>query len=164
LAKANPDASIVMAGPLAKVEQQQLPRLPNIHWLGQQSYEALPALVKGFDVCLMPFALNEATQFINPTKTLEYMAAGKPIVSTAIPDVVRNFFPVVAIADSPETFIDAVRCAWKDPNPFLIAQGLARADASSWNAIVSDMEDQVERVVAPSASVHATSSLRVARV
>jgi glycosyltransferase involved in cell wall biosynthesis len=163
LAKANPEASIVMAGPLAKVEQHQLPHLPNIHWLGQQSYEDLPALVKGFDVCLMPFALNEATQFINPTKTLEYMAAGKPIVSTAIPDVVRNFAPIVAIADSVETFIEAVRCAWKEPNPFLIAQGLARADASSWNAIVSDMENQVERVLAPSIVEHATAYQRVAR-
>ena len=59
------------------------------------------AYVKGFDVCLMPFALNEATEFINPTKTLEYMAAGKPIVSTAVPDVVRNFTPIVRVADRP---------------------------------------------------------------
>src|SRR5690554_4523074 len=74
LARRFPDASVVMAGPVVKVDPADLPRLPNIHWLGQQAYEQLPALVKGFNVCLMPFALNDATRYINPTKTLEYMA------------------------------------------------------------------------------------------
>ena len=64
---------------------------PNLHWLGQRDYADLPAYTKGFDVCLMPFALNDATENINPTKTLEYMAAGKPVISTAVADVVRNF-------------------------------------------------------------------------
>ena len=91
LAKCFPLASIVMVGPLAKVRREDLPSLPNIHWLGQRSYSQLPAIVKGFDVCLMPFALNAATQYINPTKTLEYLAAGKQVVSTAVPDVGYGF-------------------------------------------------------------------------
>jgi glycosyltransferase involved in cell wall biosynthesis len=96
--------------------------------------------VKGFDVCLMPFALNEATEYINPTKTLEYMAAGKPIVSTAVSDVVHNFTPVVSVAHSTEEFIAAVRAAIKAPNAEMIARGLEQARANSWESIVSRME------------------------
>lgn len=163
LAQRFPDASVVMAGPLAKVEQHQLPDLPNIHWLGQQTYDALPALVKGFDVCLMPFALNDATRFINPTKTLEYMAAGKPIVSTAVADVVRNFTPIVAVAHSHDAFIDAVERAYRQPDTRLIAQGLHQAQGASWNAVVSAMEHEMQQAIPagcmPSESVRARSTL-----
>ena len=98
LADANPNWSVVMVGPVLKVDPSALPRRPNLHWLGQRAYADLPAFCKGFDLCLMPFALNEATEFINPTKALEYMATGRMIVSTAVPDVVRNFGSVVKIA------------------------------------------------------------------
>jgi glycosyltransferase involved in cell wall biosynthesis len=101
LATSLADVELVMVGPVVKVDPAELPQAPHIHWLGQRQYAELPAHVKGFDVCLMPFALNEATEYINPTKTLEYMAAGKPIVSTAISDVVHNFTPVVTVAYSP---------------------------------------------------------------
>jgi len=143
LAERFPQASIAMAGPLAKVDPEQLPRLPNIHWLGQRAYEELPALVKGFDVCLMPFALNDATRYINPTKTLEYMAAGKPVVSTAVADVVRNFTPIVDVAWSQEEFLDAVERAWKCPDPERIAEGVVRAGHASWSATVADMEQDI---------------------
>jgi len=96
--------------------------------------------VKGFDVCLMPFALNEATEYINPTKTLEYMAAGKPIVSTAVSDVVHNFTPVVAVADTYEEFVTAVRAAIESPSREMIARGLEQARANSWESIVARME------------------------
>ena len=148
LADRFPAASVVMAGPLAKVDRDQLPSRPNLHWLGQQSYEALPALVKGFDVCLMPFALNEATRFINPTKTLEYMAAGKPVVSTAIADVVRNFTPVVEVAESQPDFLRAVKRASRHPDAMLLAQGIERAQASSWTATVADMRREIQNAVA----------------
>ena len=144
-----PEASVVMAGPLAKVERADLPELPNIHWLGQQAYAALPALVKGFDVCLMPFALNEATRFINPTKTLEYMAAGKPVVSTAIADVVRNFTPVVAIGHTAEAFLDAVAQAAHAPDPVLLRQGIALAMESTWDATVARMRGELLEAVLP---------------
>src|SRR6185312_9044694 len=87
VADAKPAWQIVMVGPVVKIDPAKLPQRANIHWLGQQPYELLPQLVAGWDVCLMPFALNESTRFISPTKTLEYMAAGKPVVSTAIDDV-----------------------------------------------------------------------------
>jgi glycosyltransferase involved in cell wall biosynthesis len=147
LADRFPEASIIMAGPLAKVDPAELPKQPNIHWLGQQRYEDLPAIVKGFDVCLMPFALNEATQYINPTKTLEYMAAGKPVVSTAVADVVRNFTPIVDVAYSQDGFLDAVERAWRQPDATLIAQGIERAAGASWDATVDSMRNDVQQAL-----------------
>lgn len=105
IAKARPEWNIVMVGPTAKIDPAALPRHDNIHWLGQQSYEDLPKFIKGWDVCLMPFALNDATKFISPTKTLEYMACGRPSVSTSIRDVVEPYGHVVRIADTPEGFV-----------------------------------------------------------
>jgi glycosyltransferase involved in cell wall biosynthesis len=134
------DVELVMVGPVVKVDPSELPQAEHIHWLGQRQYAELPAHVKGFDVCLMPFALNEATEYINPTKTLEYMAAGKPIVSTAVSDVVHNFTPVVAVANSHEEFVAAVRAAIERPNAELIARGLEQARANSWESIVARME------------------------
>jgi glycosyltransferase involved in cell wall biosynthesis len=139
LAATLPHASVVMIGPLAKVEPEMLPRPENIHWLGQRAYDDLPAFLKAFDVCLMPFALNEATRYINPTKTLEYMTAGKPIVSTAVPDVVRNFAPVVDVAHSPAEFVLAVRRAFENPELQRIEEGLRRASGASWEAVVGSM-------------------------
>jgi glycosyltransferase involved in cell wall biosynthesis len=140
LAESLPEAQLVMVGPVVKVDPAELPQAANIHWLGQRQYAELPAHVKGFDVCLMPFALNEATEYINPTKTLEYMAAGKPIVSTAVSDVVHNFTPVVTVARSPEQFVAAVRSAIESPSTELIARGLEQARANSWESIVARME------------------------
>lgn len=144
LADAFPEATVVMAGPLAKVEPEQLPQQPNIRWLGQRDYAELPALVKGFDVCLMPFALNDATRYINPTKTLEYLAAGKPVVSTAVADVVRNFGDVVEVARSREAFVAAVRAALDGADAQRTARGIARADAATWNATVAAMRGHVQ--------------------
>ncbi len=147
LAAAFPAASIAMVGPLAKVDKGQLPSAHNIHWLGQQQYAELPAVVKGFDVCLMPFAINEATRYINPTKTLEYMAAAKPIVSTAVADVVHNFAPVVAVGYSTYEFIDEVDRALKPPDPARIQQGVERAESAGWEAIVASMRAHISKVV-----------------
>ena len=140
LASSLAEVELVMVGPIVKVDPAELPQAENIRWLGQRQYAELPAHVKGFDVCLMPFALNDATEYINPTKTLEYMAAGKPIVSTAISDVVHNFTPVVAVAHSPVEFVAAVRSAIERPSAELIARGLEQARANSWESIVARME------------------------
>jgi glycosyltransferase involved in cell wall biosynthesis len=139
LAKRFPQGSVAMVGPLAKVDPDDLPKLDNIHWLGQRAYTDLPNIVKAFDVCMMPFALNAATQYINPTKTLEYMAAGKPIVSTAIADVVRNFTPVVSVAYSQQEFGDAVQQALTDPRADLLAQGVEIASGATWDVTVTQM-------------------------
>ena len=91
LADARPDWQIVMLGPVVKIEPAALPLRENIHYLGSKTYDELPAYLAGWDVALMPFALNEATRFISPTKTLEYLAAGRPVVTTAVRDVVRPY-------------------------------------------------------------------------
>jgi len=145
LAGALPHVSFVMVGPVVKVDPRDLPQAANIHWLGQRDYSELPSLVKGFDVCLMPFALNESTEFINPTKTLEYMAAGKPIVSTAIADVVHHFTPVVAVANDADEFITAVDKSLERPNRELIARGVIQARQNSWESIVSRMQRVMDR-------------------
>jgi glycosyltransferase involved in cell wall biosynthesis len=147
LAEKNAGGSVVMIGPWTKVDPSTFPRRENLHWLGQRDYGQLPAYAKGFDVCLMPFALNEATEFINPTKALEYMAAGRPIVSTAIEDVVLQFEDVVKVARTPEDF--AARCARAAllPNVVALRRGLKLAQANTWESIVSQLEAHVVDVL-----------------
>jgi UDP-galactopyranose mutase len=115
IADAHPEWQIVLVGPVLKIDPASLPRRPNIHYLGQQPYEALPQFLAGWDVCLLPFALNEATRFISPTKVLEYMAAELPSVSTPIADVAQPYGHVVAIADGADEFIAACEQALAMP-------------------------------------------------
>lgn len=152
LAESDPELDVIMVGPVVKVDPASLPKNANIHWLGQRDYKQLPAYIKSFDVCLMPFALNEATEYINPTKTLEYMAAKKPIVSTAVTDVIRNFTPIVKVAYSADEFIDAVHKAVAAPDPALLEEGVERAKQMTWDSIVSQMKtlmDEAMEVRAP---------------
>jgi glycosyltransferase involved in cell wall biosynthesis len=107
VADARPDWQIVMVGPVVKIDPASCPQRPNIRWLGQQGYGELPGFINGWDVCLLPFALNESTRFISPTKTLEYMACGRPCVSTAIRDVVEPYGHVVPIRADAEGFVQA---------------------------------------------------------
>jgi len=162
LAAANPEASLVMVGPVVKVDPRELPRAANIHWLGQRDYRDLPRYVKAFDVCLMPFALNEATEYINPTKTLEYMAAGKPIVSTPVADVVHNFTPVVRVARGHEEFVAAARAAVAAPDAAMIERGIRMAQSSSWEAIVARMRTLIAEAVVRHASTEAEADAAMA--
>lgn len=151
LADAEPSWSIAMVGPVLKVDESMLPRRPNLHWLGRRDYADLPAVAKGFQVCLMPFALNEATEFINPTKSLEYMATGRMIVSSAVPDVVANFGSVVKVAGSHDAFIDACREGVRQPDEAAIRQGLEMAAANTWENIVAKLEEHVAGALRSSA-------------
>lgn len=139
LAKAKPDWTFVMVGPVIKVDPVSLPQAPNLKWLGQRDYKELPHYLKAYDVCLMPFALNEATQYINPTKTLEYMAANKPILSTAVADVVNNFTPVVQVAYTQEEFVQKLEVACELDEETLRA-GLLMASGASWESIVENIQ------------------------
>jgi hypothetical protein len=107
MAAARPDWQIVLVGPVVKIDPAHLPQAANIHYMGQRTYEELPQFLAGWDVCLLPFALNESTKFISPTKVLEYMAAELPSVSTPITDVKVPYGDVVAIAETPAEFIAA---------------------------------------------------------
>lgn len=143
LAEARPDWQIVMVGPVVKIATSSLPQGPNLHWLGQRGYDELPAFLAGWDVCLLPFALNEATRFISPTKTLEYLAAGKPAVSTPIHDVVAGYAGIVAIADGAAAFIEACDQTLAMPAEALAERRkAARAllDATSWDTTAAQMQ------------------------
>jgi glycosyltransferase involved in cell wall biosynthesis len=107
VAAARPDWQLVMVGPVVKIEPASLPCRPNIHWLGRQPYSRLPYLMAGWDICMMPFALSDATRFISPTKTLEYMAGEKPIVSTPVHDVRALHGDVVKLAADAPRFVEA---------------------------------------------------------
>jgi UDP-galactopyranose mutase len=108
-----PHVQFVMIGPLAKIVPSDLPNLPNLHWLGPKSYQELPSYLAGWDCGIMPFALNESTRFISPTKTPEYLAGGLPVVSTDINDVRRPYgdMGLVSIAANPGEFAEEIeRC------------------------------------------------------
>ena len=109
LADARPDWSIEMVGPVVKIEADQLPQRPNLSYPGGKTYDELPGCLARWDVALMPFAINQSTRFISPTKTPEYLAGGRPVVSTPIADVIRHYGDVegVFIADGAEAFVRA---------------------------------------------------------
>lgn len=107
MAAAHPEWQIVLVGPVVKIDPAELPRAENVHYMGQRGYQELPKFLAGWDVCLLPFAMNESTKFISPTKVLEYMAAEKPSVSTPITDVKVPYGDVVAIAATPAEYIAA---------------------------------------------------------
>ncbi|WP_240320822.1 UDP-galactopyranose mutase [Sphingomonas crusticola] len=113
MADARPEWSIAIVGPVVKISEGDLPRRPNLYYLGGKSYAELPAYLRGWDVALMPFAINEATRFISPTKTPEYLAGGLPVVSTPITDVVRHYGDVdaVKIAGTADEFVAACDAA-----------------------------------------------------
>lgn len=147
LAEARPDATIALIGPVAKIDPTSLPQRDNIVYLGMRSYAELPALLAAFDVALMPFAIGPATEFISPTKTLEYLAAGRPVVSTPVPDVVSAFSDVVAIAQGPAAFIAAVAEAEKRA-AHMSETGRNRAATMSWDGVVARMIAETNDAVA----------------
>ena len=110
VAKTRTDWHFIIVGPTAKIDPATLPRQSNIHFVGMRDYKELPRYLAGWDVAMMPFALNDATKFISPTKTPEFLAAGKPVVSTSIHDVIHPYGDkkLVSIADTPGDFVAAV--------------------------------------------------------
>ena len=151
LADALPDWDIHMVGPVAKIDEASLPHAPNLAYLGMQPYGRLPELMGGFDVALMPFALNDATRSISPTKTLEYLAAGLPVVSTRVADVVADYGDVVSLADDAGGFAGACRA--------LAARGTVDTDPRvrsllhlrHWDTIAARMEQLVAGALAEAA-------------
>jgi UDP-galactopyranose mutase len=148
VADARPDWQLVMIGPVVKIQASTLPQRPNIHWLGRKEYTALPSYIAGWDVALMPFALNEATEFISPTKTLEYLAAGRAVVSTAIADVVHPYGAagVVRIADH-GSFIAAVEAALAEEPASAIASGDRWLARTSWDKTWDEMNAFLKQVL-----------------
>ena len=141
MAKLRPSWSFAMVGPVVKVDPNLLPHSPNLFWLGNRDYPQLPNYIRAFDVNMMCFAMNSATQFINPTKGLEYMATGKPIVGTPVRDVVRQWSDIVRIARTAEEFVLAAEGAMKSrPGDERVFRGLELAKKSSWESTVAQMQ------------------------
>ena len=138
VAGARPEIQFVMVGPVVKIDPASLPQRENIHYLGMRSYDELPAHMAEWDVAMMPFARNAATRFISPTKTPEYLAAGLPVVSTSILDVVRQYGSagLVAIADEPGDFAAAIDAAVDTRNdPDRLRAVDAALAQSTWESV-----------------------------
>jgi len=152
VAEMRPEWSFVMVGPVVKIAPEDLPRRPNIHYLGSKSYPELPAYLSGWDVALMPFAMNESTEFISPTKTPEYLAGGKPVVSTPIKDVVRHYGHLegVQIAGSAEKFVAACEKALelsRNPESGWLAEADLMLAATSWDTTQARMAGLIKELL-----------------
>lgn len=140
----SPNFSFVMIGPICKIDENDLPRAENIYYLGMKSYDQLPAYLACFDIAMMPFALNDSTKFISPTKTLEYMSAYKPIISTRIKDVERDYSGCVMLIDNAEDFARAVAKPmknFKDDYEEIL-------NNTSWNKTAERMGLMIKKIIA----------------
>jgi len=150
VASRRPDWNFVIVGPIVKIDPETLPKHANIHYLGGKKYDELPAYLAGWDIALLLFARNDSTRFISPTKTPEYLAAGKPVISTSIRDVVRPYgeMKLVSIADTPDEFIYAAEKILSRSNK---EEWLARVDAFlanvSWDKTWKQMSDLIDAVI-----------------
>ena len=146
LADARRDWQLVLVGPLAKIDPVTLPQRPNIHYLGARDYAELPAYLAGWDVAVLPFARNDATRFISPTKTPEYLAAGCPVVSTSIRDVVTPYgdHGLVRIADEPESFARACEAAMAEDADERQRRVDAFLTEMSWDYTWADMLELID--------------------
>jgi UDP-galactopyranose mutase len=158
IARGRREWQIALVGPVVKIDPDTLPRHSNIHYFGQRSYEELPKYLAGWDVCLLPFARNDSTRFISPTKTLEYMAAELPIVSTPITDVAEPYGDIVYLGETPEEFLAACEAALtsdsdeRDRRATLMRKVLS---GTSWDVTVSAMEKLLAAAVAKNTAVPA---------
>ncbi|HEY6048983.1 MAG TPA: glycosyltransferase family 1 protein [Sphingomicrobium sp.] len=164
VAEMRPDWTFVMLGPVVKISEDELPKRPNIHYLGGKTYAELPAYLSGWDVALMPFAMNESTEFISPTKTPEYLAGGKPVVSTPIRDVVRHYghMESVKIAATAEEFVHACEEALElsaHPDKGWLAEADLVLSATSWDTTQARMAGLVAEILGTHAASHAPALL-----
>lgn len=147
LSAAFPEGTVLLVGPITKVDPAELPRAANLVYTGQRSYGELPGYLKAFDVALVPFADNPATRYLSPTKTLEYFAGLTPVVSSPVQDVVDNYSDIVRLARSPEEYVSAVRAALSEDNGARAERGLEKAREKTWDAIVAEMEGLLNEAI-----------------
>ena len=161
VAASRPDWQLVMVGPVAKIDPATLPRAANIHYLGMKKYEQLPAYLAGWTVALLPFAHNDATRFISPTKTPEYLAAGLPVVSTSVKDVVTPYGErgLVHIADTASDFVRAIESAWSPARSHWLRDADALLATMSWDRTWSAMNELIEATLTERRPVPARASL-----
>ncbi len=163
IAEAQPDWHLVIIGPVVKIDPAVLPRHQNIHYLGGKSYQNLPDYIAGWDVALLPFVCNSSTRFISPTKTPEYLAAGKPVVSTSIHDVVRPYgqLGLVRIADTVPEFVAAASAAMNESDASgWLCQVNAFLAQISWDRTWAQMMQLVESVISDRLHVASSEALK----
>lgn len=160
IAEKRPEWQIIMIGPVVKIDEKDLPHNENIHYLGMKDYKDLPRYISGWDVALMPFAINDSTKFISPTKTPEYLAAGKPVISTAIRDVVRSYGEqnLVAIAGTSDEFIKAAEAALREDRTEKMKEVDKFLMQTSWDKTFRRMSDLISEAIAESHSMTARST------
>lgn len=148
-AELRPDLQFVMVGPVVKIDPESLPKLPNIHYLGGKHYKELPQYISGWDVAVMPFARNESTKFISPTKTPEYLAAGRPVVSTSITDVIDPYLDLglVRIADTANAFTRAIDAALAEDGELRQKRADRWLAQISWDRTWEDMDGLIELAI-----------------
>jgi UDP-galactopyranose mutase len=149
-ATTRPDWSFVMLGPLVTLRRDSIDhflRLPNVHWLGPKLYEDIPDYARAFDVCLLPFKVSDEGRYLNPTKTLEYLATGKPVLSTHIPDVERFYSDTVAIARTRDEFVQIAQQLLERDTETARAQRTTKAQNRSWETMVDAMWSLIEREI-----------------
>jgi glycosyltransferase involved in cell wall biosynthesis len=162
IAALRPDWHLVLLGPVVKIDPSALPQADNIHYLGQKSYGELPRYLSGWDVAMLPFARNEATRYISPTKTPEYLAGGRPVVSTSITDVVHPYgdLGLARIADTPEEFAAAIDAALAEDPALRLRAADTLLATMSWDATWQAMSDHLDSLRGKdSATCSITSSL-----
>jgi len=149
IAEMRPDWQFVMLGPVVKIDEADLPRQENIHYLGAKNYKDLPAYIGGWDVAMMPFALNDSTRFISPTKTPEYLAAGRPVVSTPIHDVVTPYGEkgLVYIAATADEFVAAIEKAMSEDSERRGAKAAEFLSTMSWDKTQGTMAELIDKVI-----------------
>jgi UDP-galactopyranose mutase len=164
IAAARPAWHFVMLGPVVKIDPAVLPRRPNIHYLGAKTYQQLPYYIAGWDVALLPFARNEATRYISPTKTPEYLAAGKPVVSTSIRDVVRPYAHqgLARIADSVDGFVEACEAALTEDAVGRLRDADVFLRQTSWDGTWAQMRQLVDSILADATATGDAEPARVA--
>lgn len=150
LATLRPAWQFVMVGPVVKIEEASLPRRANIHWLGGRKYAELPRYLSGWDAGFMPFALNESTRFISPTKTPEFLAAGLPLASTPVTDVVRDWGDgFVEVADSPGAMAEALAMLLERPRQPWLRRVDRRLSRLSWDRTWQAMDELMRQAMRP---------------
>lgn len=149
VARLRPDWSLAMIGPVVKIDPNLLPHSPNLFWMGGRDYSILPNYCKAFDVCMMCFAINEATEYINPTKALEYLATGRAVVSTPVADIVRQYSDVVSLAATPQEFVAAIEKSLQSPDRERIEKGLNMAREATWEVTVEKMQRLIAQAIRP---------------
>ena len=160
-AELRPDWQFVMIGPVVKISEEDLPKGENIHYLGGKNYDELPEYIAGWDVAMMPFAINESTRFISPTKTPEYLAAGRPVVSTPIRDVVRPYGDSgrVRIAETAEEFVAAIDRSLNEDLDALRTKANEFLDTMSWDKTQSSMSELISEAIQANSKQYAEASV-----